>query len=486
MFEKMTSSPNEEGRPDPDAAGGPVPAGLGGAPPGALPGGLGGATPGDPVPPGLGGAPPGGLPGAVPLRPGPRRVDDRRVVVGSVVVAAGFLLVAAAAALARATGAETLPPWLPLHLALAGGASTAISGVMPFFVAALAAGHPAPVRLRVTAVALVAIGAALVSVRGIVPSAALVPAIGGCVYLAGIGAVALAVRASGRAGLMIRRPIVTAGYMLALVNVAIGASLGTLAAAGWPPVLTRWAELRPAHAWTNVLGFVSLVIVSTLLHFLPTVLGTRIVPRGSAVVAVLGTAAAVPLVVTGQMTGLEAVAGGGAVLALVGAGALVLEASRVYRARGTWTTDPGWHRMASIGLLAGVGWFAVGTSLASALVLAAALGHLSAGEAWWSPLVAAPLAIGWVVQVLIGSWTHLLPSIGPGGPREHAVQREVLGRAATPRLVALNAGTALLALGWPLGLAVATGAGALLAAGAVVASVGLAASALRVRARPAG
>ena len=357
---------------------------------------------------------------------------------------------------------------------------------MPFFVAALAAGHPAPVRLRGTSVALVAVGAALVSVRGFAPSADLVPAIGGCIYLAGIGTVALAVRASGRTGLMTRRPIVTVGYSLALFNVAVGASLGTLAAAGWAPVLGRWVELRPAHAWTNVMGFVSLVIVSTLLHFLPTVLGTRIVPRGSAVLAVMGTAAAAPLVVTGQVTGLETVAGGGAVLALVGAGALVLEASRVYRARGTWTTDPGWHRMASVGLLAGVGWFAVGTTLASALVLAAALGLTSAGEAWWSPLVAAPLALGWAVQVLIASWTHLLPSIGPGGPREHAVQRVVLGRAATPRLVALNVGTALLAVGWPLGLGVPAGVGAVLAAGAVVVSVGLAASALRVRARPAG
>jgi len=423
-----------------------------------------------------------------PVRPGPRRADDRRVAVASVVIAAGFLLVAAAAALAGATGAATVPPWLPLHLALAGGASTAIAGVMPFFVAALAAGHPAPLRLRVAAVALVAVGAALVSVRGVAPSTGVLPVIGGCVYLAGVGAVALTVRASGRTGLMMRRPIVIAGYSLALLNVAIGASLGTLAAAGWLPVIDRWAELRPAHAWTNVIGFVSLVIISTLLHFLPTVLGTRIVPRASAILAVLAPAVAAPLVVTGQLTGLEAVAGGGAVVAMTGAGALALEASRVYRTRGTWTTDPAWHRMAGMGLLAGVGWFALGTGLASALVLAAALGLIGSGEAWSSALVAAPLALGWAVQVLIASWTHLLPSIGPGGPVEHAVQREVLGRAATPRLVALNAGAALLAVGWPLGIGALAGAGALLAAGAVVLSVGLAASALRARARvrPAG
>ncbi|HEY5434064.1 MAG TPA: hypothetical protein VIK13_02420 [Candidatus Limnocylindrales bacterium] len=404
--------------------------------------------------------------------------------VASVVVAAGFLLVAAAAALARATGSETLPPWLPLHLALAGGASTAIAGVMPFFVAALAAGRPAPVRLRAGAVALVATGAALVSVRGLVPSAAAVPAIGGCIYLTGIAALALAVRASGRAGLMIRRPIVTAGYSLALLNIAIGATLGTLAAAGWLPVLERWAALRPAHAWSNVIGFVSLVIVSTLLHFLPTVLGTRIVPRRSAALAVLGTALAPALVVTGQLTGWEAIAGGGAVLAVIGAGSLVLEASRVFRARGTWTTDPGWHRMASDGLLAGVGWFSVGCALASGLMLAAAVDRVAPGEAWSTPLVGVPLAIGWAVQVLIGSWTHLLPSIGPGGPREHGLQRQVLGRVATPRLVALNLGVVLLAVGWPTGLGVPAAVGTLLVAGSVVASVGLAASALRVRARP--
>ena len=61
---------------------------------------------------------------------------------------AGFLVAAAVAVLAGAAGAAVLAPWLPLHLALAGGASTAIAGVMPFFVAALAASPPASARLR--------------------------------------------------------------------------------------------------------------------------------------------------------------------------------------------------------------------------------------------------------------------------------------------------------------------------------------------------
>lgn len=394
----------------------------------------------------------------------------------SIAVAAGFLASAVVAAVASGLGAAWLSPWLPLHLALAGGASTAIAGVMPFFVAALAAGAPAPARLRKAAVGFVAAGAALVAVRGIVPDAAWAPFLGGWLYLTGILWVALAVRMSGRRGLMMRRPIVSIGYTLALANIALGGLLGTLFVAGWSPVLERWAQLRPAHAWTNLVGFVSLVIVATLLHFLPTVLGGRIVPRRSAVTAVLGIAMGTPIVVVGLMLGLAPVAGGGAVLVVMGALAMAVEAVHVVRGRGRWTTDPGWHRYASVGLLAGVAWFVAGVTAATLLLLA----HGTTAEAWSTPLLGAPFALGWIAQVLMASWTHLLPSIGPGGPVEHARQRIVLGRVATPRLVALNVGTWLLAAGWPLGLVPAAVVGAGLAGAAVLATGVLTVGALRV------
>ena len=407
--------------------------------------------------------------------PGPRRADDRRVAAASIGLAAAFLLAAVLAALAAASGAAVLAPWLPLHLALAGGASTAIAGVMPFFVAALAAGRPADARLRGGAVGLVAAGAALIAVRGVVPSVTWAPVVGGCLYLAGIGSVALALRASGRAGLMVRRPIVTWGYTLALGNVGLGGLLGTLAVAGWPPVLERWAQLRPAHAWTNLIGFVSLVIVATLLHFLPTVLGTRIVPRRSAAVAVIGLAIGSPVVVLGLATGAAPVAGGGAVVAVFGAAATAVEALRVVRDRGRWTSDPGWHRFASVGLLAGVTWFVIGVAEAAALVIVDG----ATGDAWSTALVGGPLVVGWITQVLMASWTHLLPSIGPGGPVEHARQRAVLGRLATVRLLALNGGVALLAVGAPAAIGWAVGVGGVLSGGSALATVALTALALR-------
>ena len=78
------------------------------------------------------------------------RGADRRV------TAAG--LVAAGAFLAAAVLATILPDsarrgtWLPLHLALAGGAGTAIASMMPFFAAALAAAAPVDARLRSAAI----------------------------------------------------------------------------------------------------------------------------------------------------------------------------------------------------------------------------------------------------------------------------------------------------------------------------------------------
>ena len=414
------------------------------------------------------------------IPPGPRRDDDRRVVVWSVAIAGAFIAAAALAASVQLATGPTVAPWLPIHLALAGGASTAIAGVMPFFVAALSAGRPAPLRIRASAVALVASGALLVSVRAVAPGAAWLPVAGGVAYLCGIGATAVAVRDGGRGGLMARRPIVRAGYVAALGNVAIGATLGILAAAGWLPVVERWASLRPAHAWTNVIGFVSVVIIATLLHFLPTVLGTRIVPRRAAEVAVLGPAIGSPIVVLGLATGWGMVAGAGVALTLIGGAALAIESLRTARSRGTWTTDPGWHLVAEGGLLAGVAWFCVGVTLASSRVLVAGAGL--APDGWTTAIVGAPLAIGWIVQVLIASWTHLLPSVGPGGPPEHARQRVILGRGAGLRLLAFNVGTLLLGVGWPMGLAAVAVVGLAGIAGVVGVSIVLAIAALRVRA----
>lgn len=412
---------------------------------------------------------------------GVRREADRRIALGSLLVAGGFMVLAVAVALLGRAGPAGLG-WLPLHLLLAGGAGTAIAGMMPFFSAALAAAAPADPRLRIAGVALVAIGAAAVASRAdplVAPGP--LPAIGGLAFIGGMVLVGLATVGAARRGLATRRRLVTIAYVAALLDVLGGATLGTLAVAGNGAVLVAWSTLRPAHAWLNLLGFVTLVVAGTLLHLLPTIAGTRIVERASARIAIAGLAAGPPTVAGGfVIAALGGSAAGdvvvrvGAAIALVGAIALGADSIAVARARGHWTSDAGWHALATGSLLAAVAWFVIGLGAAALRVLVAG----AVPDAWSTSLVAVALGLGWIAQAFIGSWTHLLPAIGPGGPTGHADRRRILARGAIPRLVALNVGVALLALGSGLQNDALAETGMALAGGATAAALGLGAAAL--------
>jgi nitrite reductase (NO-forming) len=232
----------------------------------------------------------------------------------------------------------------------------------------------------------------------------------------------------------------------------------------------NWPLLKPAHAWLNVLGFVSLVIATTLVHFLPTIAGTRIVPRRSLDVALVALAAGPAIVASGMAATSDPLVRIGAAVYLVGVGALLFGTAGILRARGAWTTDTGWHRFTLGSLVAGLAWFAIGA-------LGAAVPALAAGaspDGWDLPLVAAPVAVGWAAQAIVGSATHLLPAIGPGGPAAHRALRGALGRWPLIRLAGLNAGAALLGVGMIQGSEPLSASGLLLAVAAVTATVLLA------------
>jgi nitrite reductase (NO-forming) len=210
--------------------------------------------------------------------------------------------------------------------------------------------------------------------------------------------------------------------------------------AGYGPVVERWALLKPAHAWLNVFGFLSVVIATSLIHLAPTVAGGRIRQRASAIVAISALLVGAPLVALGFALGSDPVARLGALVELAGALSLAAHGLAVRHDRAQWTTGPDWHRMAGWSLAAAPLWFLVAATIAACRVLS-----LGASPAAWSlDQLAAPLVLGWLVQVLIGSWTHLVPAIGPGDQQRHAAQRAILGRLAAPRVVLLNGGIALL------------------------------------------
>lgn len=406
------------------------------------------------------------------------RSSDRLVALGAMAVAVAFL-VAAVASMFLPPGVRR-GPWLPLHLALAGGATSAIAGVMPFFVAAFAAGRPSDRRLRAAAVGAVALGAAAVSV-GVVGSAVGLAAVGGIAFIAGIGLTTLTTVQPLGGALGPSRGLIVQGYVVALIEVAVGATLATLFVASWPPVVQDWARLKPAHAWLNLVGFVSLVIATTLLHFFPTVVGARIVMRPSARITVAGLGGGAALVAIGFGLGSDQLARLGAVAVALGAVGLAVNAGRTWQTRARWTTDPGWHRFAIGGLLSTLAWFEVGIALAAGRVLA-----FGATPADWAVgPIAGPLVIGWVGLAIVASATHLLPAVGPGGPDVHGRQRRLLGRTADLRLAVLNLGVAALAVGIPLELAPLVGVGALLEAIGLGVTAVLLGSAVWLGLRPA-
>jgi hypothetical protein len=125
-------------------------------------------------------------------------------------------------------------------------------------------------------------------------------------------------------------------------------------------------------------------------------------------------------------------------------------------------------------LNAGIAWFAVGA-------VAMAWGPLTSGAdpaGWQLGRVWGPWVMGWALQVLVGSWTHLLPAVGPGDAVRHSLQRVWLTRGGLVRLVAWNVGTALVSLGAWLSATPIAILGAVAVGAAVLGSVGLLAGAV--------
>ncbi len=370
--------------------------------------------------------------------------------------------------------------WLPLHLVLPGAATVAVGSVLPFFLAALAASRPGSPTLRVAVIALLGSGALAVSV-GFAGGLAALATIGGLAFIAGLAGLArLLVTILGGA-LGPQRGLLPRAYAGGIANVLVGASLATAFVAGWSPIVERWPELKPAHAWLNLFGFLGLTIAATLVHLYPTVVGARIGLDRTFRAALAGLGLGPPAIALGYAIGSDAIARAGAVVVLVGAAALARSIVAVHARRGRWTTDASWHRFASWSLALGAAWYAAGIAVAAGRVLV--LGAAPVG--WGIELVGVPLAIGFVVQVLIGSWTHLLPSIGPGDSRLHARQRMILGRAAEGRLLALDGGAIVLALAVPAGAVPAVVCGAVLVGAALAAGLALFGRAMFLRTDPA-
>ena len=254
--------------------------------------------------------------------------------------------------------------------------------------------------------------------------------------VAGASAVAAAVLWHGAALLVRLRAALparfgaTVRYYLAAaallpVGVVVGAVLARVQADPWHE------RLLVAHASVNLLGWIGLTALGTLVTLWPTMLRTRIVggaeraARRALVVLVL----AVGLATSGPLLDLRPVTALGYVSYLAGIAMLapaLLGAARARPPRAFPTYSVGAAVLWLTGCLA---------ALAVALVTASSWTVFGDRFTWFTPFLAA----GFGVQLLLGAMSYLVPVALGGGPGPVRTAAAVLDRGGLLRVVATNA-----------------------------------------------
>ena len=338
--------------------------------------------------------------------------------------------------------------WLMVHMVTLGLITTSIMVWGQHFTEALLKtrlGDETRAR-QVTRIRLLTAGI-VVTIAGMLPSWPWLVLLGALMVSAALVWYAIALGLQVKAALAPRFVFTVKAYIAAASLLPLGAVLGSLLAfeAGEP-----WqGRLLLAHQILNVLGFVGITVTGTLLTLWPTVLRTRIdlpVARRAAhgttgmLIGVLG--AVVGALLGSPMVGVifllaYAASFGWVVTTLV---RLSIQSARQER------TVP-LPRFPLLSIAAGVAWFAV-----------AQLGLLTL---WWrhadSPLsssllaadvqqLTAPFVAGFLLQVLLGAMSYLLPVTMGGGPRALKGSLGMMSRFATARVVAYNLVVALVVL----------------------------------------
>ncbi len=346
------------------------------------------------------------------------------------------------------------PRWLMIHLLLLGAVSHSILVWSRHFADALlhTPARAGDRRRQSARLALLNGGTALV-VAGVLAGRWPVTA-------AGATAVAVAVLWHGgslvtrlRAALPARFAMTVRYYVAAAVLLPVGALLGTLMARGADD--RTHERLLLAHVALNVLGWLGLTVLGTLVTLWPTMLRTRIAAGAerAASRALPVLLVAVTVTVAAALTGILPGAALGLGLYLAGLGVLAGPFLRAARGKppasfATWS------------VLAGLLWL-VGTLLFLTIAVA--------GSATWGQAhgrladVTPALAAGFAPQVLLGALSYLMPVALRGGPAAVRAATRVLDRGGPLRLALVNLG--LLAALPPAPATVRTLAGVLVLGG---------------------
>ncbi len=221
-------------------------------------------------------------------------------------------------------------------------------------------------------------------------------------------------------------------YVAAACCLPVGAGFGAALAFGLDD---RWhASLLVAHTMVNLLGWIGLTVVGTLVTFWPTVLRTRMDDGAEklarqALPVLLG---GVVVVVAGSLLAVRGVAVAGIVvyaLALLWWGRSLVAPLR--------KKPP--QEFASASILSGCVWAVVALIATAVHVLVSSDVEVASGY----PILASIWVVGFLVQLVTGALSYLLPSMVGGGPRVVRAGAAWFDRFATSRLVVINGGLLL-------------------------------------------
>lgn len=353
---------------------------------------------------------------------------------------------------------DRLGLWLPLHLTLAGAASVAIAGAMQNFSAALTATGSAPTPWVWVQFVSMNAGVAALALGRPLDHPALVAA-GGTAFIVSAILLLWFVRRAWRAALNKRHRLPIRIYSFSVACVIVGGAFGALIGSGTVHGVTAYAGLLHAHMTLNVLGWVSTTIVGTMVTLLPTTMRVRMPTAHGAWAAGL-LATGVGMLALGVATSTTAVAALGGLTEMAGALGVAWLVYTIAR-----TAKPRPAPLAALHLVAGVAWFTIG----SVALAFSALRGVSGFDGFHGDFLAI-FVVGWIVQVLLGAWSYLLPMGRRGDPDVRRGWLVAIESGAWLQLGAFNAGILLIvarAAGWlgpsfgSVGVWLALGAGAL-------------------------
>lgn len=372
--------------------------------------------------------------------------------IGVGVIGASWLLCAVVVALRGILA--SVDPWLPVHLLLLGAVSNAILVWSTYFTEALLRQPRAANRtleaIRFTTfnigAASVVFGMTLDAVTPVIAGAAL--AVAAVAWHGGVLLQRIRRSLPSRFGATVRYYV--AASALLPVGILLGVTMAT-----YDLDKDTHARAALAHVVLNVLGWMGLTVLGTLVTLWPTMLHTQIVDgaerasRRALPVLVTAVLASAILALTGNQPlsalGLSCYLGG---LILAGRPLVEEAISRRPSTYATWSV--------SLGIL----WY-----LATLIVLTAVVGFAPtwATAADVADRLAVPLLVGFGAQTLLGALSYLVPVVLGGGPAMARRTIAVLDTGARTRLALINIAVLASTLLLPTALRTALGLAALTA-----------------------